>query len=527
MGEHMKIAAKLFFLSIFMFFATSALNADPLGQLCRKLEAGISGQQNKKVAVLGFPYHDGAVSKGSTIVQERLTTFLVEGKKVEVVERNLLDKVLGEMKLGGTGLIAPETAKQLGKVLGVSALVTGTLNDISADKTEINARMIFVETGQILSAGRASIKKTWTDVPRQTPVVKPVPRPSENNPLVQLAILLDTSNSMDGLIAQAKSQLWKVVNELAGSERDGKSPTVEVALYEYGNNRLSAGENYIRQVLPFSPDLDIVSEKLFGLTTRGGSEYCGAAIKDATDNLNWAKDDSVYKAVFIAGNEPFNQGPVNFVESAHAAVARGIVVNTIYCGPSDEGINGRWLKGATAGNGDYMSIATRTDVVAVRTPYDDEIARLGMLMNDTYIPLGSEGNVNYERQARVDKEATNSASAGSSVERAIFKSNKQYSRSARWDVTGQVADGKIKTDDIKKDELPENLRKLSKAEIDEYINKKIKDRKDLEAKISGLSAERRQYMEKLAKSSTGQMTLDKAMLGAVRSQASKKKLNFK
>ena len=28
--------------------------------------------------------------------------------------------------------------------------------------------------------------------------------------LVQMAILLDTSNSMDGLIEQAKSQLWKI-----------------------------------------------------------------------------------------------------------------------------------------------------------------------------------------------------------------------------------------------------------------------------------------------------------------------------
>src|SRR5437870_686414 len=32
-------------------------------------------------------------------------------------------------------------------------------------------------------------------------------------PLVQIAILLDTSGSMDGLIEQAKSQLWKICNE--------------------------------------------------------------------------------------------------------------------------------------------------------------------------------------------------------------------------------------------------------------------------------------------------------------------------
>ena len=34
-------------------------------------------------------------------------------------------------------------------------------------------------------------------------------------PKVEMAILLDTSGSMEGLIEQAKSQLWQIVNELA------------------------------------------------------------------------------------------------------------------------------------------------------------------------------------------------------------------------------------------------------------------------------------------------------------------------
>ena len=58
-------------------------------------------------------------------------------------------------------------------------------------------------------------------------------------PRVQLAILLDTSNSMDGLIAQAKTELWTIVNKLAKSKRKGLRPRLEVALYEYGNSGLS------------------------------------------------------------------------------------------------------------------------------------------------------------------------------------------------------------------------------------------------------------------------------------------------
>jgi hypothetical protein len=96
-------------------------------------------------------------------------------------------------------------------------------------------------------------------------------------PVIQLAILLDTSNSMDGLIDQAKSQLWKIVN----------------------------------QVLPLTDDLDKVSQQLFALKTNGGEEYCGAVIKSAIDQLDWSKDSADLKVIYIAGNEPFSQGPIN------------------------------------------------------------------------------------------------------------------------------------------------------------------------------------------------------------------------
>ena len=114
--------------------------------------------------MLNFPYHDGGLSSGSSIVQERLTTFLVESGKIEVIERNLLKKILDEMKLETTGVIDEKTTKELGKVLGVSGIVTGTLNDLKK-KTEVNARIIHTQTGKILAAGSVKIKRTWTDLP--------------------------------------------------------------------------------------------------------------------------------------------------------------------------------------------------------------------------------------------------------------------------------------------------------------------------------------------------------------------------
>src|SRR5262245_8603195 len=88
-------------------------------------------------------------------------------------------------------------------------------------------------------------------------------KPVKEPPVIQLAILLDNSGSMNGLIAQAKTQLWSIVNEFISAKQDGKAPRVQVALYEYGVNDLPAAKGYIRFLSPLTDDLDKLSEQLF------------------------------------------------------------------------------------------------------------------------------------------------------------------------------------------------------------------------------------------------------------------------
>jgi hypothetical protein len=109
----------------------------------------------------------------------------------------------------------------------------------------------------------------------------------EEKPLVQMAILLDTSSSMSGLINQARTELWAIVNEFIFAKRNGKEPELQVALYEYGKSSLLAKEGYIRMIVPLTTDLDKISEELFALGTNGGNEYCGWVIKEATQALEW------------------------------------------------------------------------------------------------------------------------------------------------------------------------------------------------------------------------------------------------
>ena len=139
---------------------------------------------------------------------------------------------------------------------------------------------------------------------------------------IKVALLLDTSNSMDGLIDQAKAQLWEIVNELSYAKCDDSKPNLQIALYEYGNDRLNGDEGFIRQVLAFSSDLDEISKQLFSLTTNGGNEYCGHVIQTSLNQLNWGNNPDDLKLIFIAGNEPFTQGNISYKEAAKLASGR-------------------------------------------------------------------------------------------------------------------------------------------------------------------------------------------------------------
>ena len=105
---------------------------------------------------------------------------------------------------------------------------------------------------------------------------------------------------MSGLIAQAKTQLWSVVNEFIAAKQAGKTPVVQVALFEYGKSSLSNESRWIRQIQPLTRDLDSISKELFALSTNGGEEYCGAVIEQAVNTLSWDASPKTYKAIFIA-----------------------------------------------------------------------------------------------------------------------------------------------------------------------------------------------------------------------------------
>ncbi len=356
----------------------------------------------------------------------------------------------------------------------------------------------FLLAGTLMFSSGLLFAKCGTGTHPETTVTNAAdPQPdgvsTADNTRVQVALLLDTSNSMDGLIDQAKSRLWNIINTLTTLKYKGKAPIVEIALYEYGNDGISASADYIRRVTPFTTDLDLISEKLFSLRTNGGNEYCGAVIGQATKKLEWGHNAADMKLIYIAGNEPFNQGSTSYKESISEALRQNIYVNTIFCGEKREGIETFWKDGADRGKGKFFNIDSDQKVRFIETPYDARIQACNERLNKTYVSYGARGAEKKYSQETQDRNAQSMSSANY-AERAVSKSKGAYKNDS-WDLVDKVKEDKDAVAKLKKEDLPEEYKGKERREIEKLVAEKTKEREAIQKEIAGLAQQREAYIE--------------------------------
>jgi hypothetical protein len=350
----------------------------------------------------------------------------------------------------------------------------------------------------------------------------------DDRPVIQVAILLDNSGSMQGLIQQAKTQIWQIVNEFVSAKQDGKTPRVQVGLYEYGIKDAQDDGSYVRQLSPLTEDLDSLSEKLFAIEKKdsGGSEFCGWAIKEAVEHFKWDKSPKTYKAIFIAGNEEFTQGKMDYKKSCKAAIEGGIIVNTIHCGDEAEGIRGKWKDAAAMSDGRFLVINHNAVAVNIDAPQDKAIAELNSKLNDTYISYGARGKEGKNRQLAQDANAASAPGASSVIAgRAMSKSSVSYGNSS-WDLVDRAKEKDFDVTKLPEAELPDEMKKLTPEERVAYVEKKKAERTELQQKLKDLAGARDKFVAEKSKSDAKDGTLGKAVSSAVREQAAKKGVTF-
>jgi len=204
------------------------------------------------------------------------------------------------------------------------------------------------------------------------------------------------------------------------------------------------------------------------------------------------------------------------------AKEKDVTINTIFCGDYQVGINTYWKDGAALTNGDYLAINQNQRTVHIASPYDDAILILNQKLNKTYIIYGSKG----EEKMALQKEQDNNAQGYSkvnAVSRTISKSSHLY-KNKSWDLVDAEEDKNFKYDDLKKEELHEELKGKSATEIKTYVSLKRAEREAIQKEIQDLNAKRKDYIAKQNTQNTN--GLENAMTKAIKEQAKKKQYTW-
>lgn len=382
----------------------------------------------------------------------------------------------------------------------------------------ISFRPLVLGLGAILFVSFTTlVKPGHDDRGTQSP---PIPKPK-----IQVAVLLDVSNSMDGLIEQAKAQLWNMVSVMGKAKCEGVSPTVEIALYEYGKDSNDEAKGYIKQISPFSTDLDMLSKQLFELKTYGGSEYCGQVILTSLDSLKWEASENSYKVIFIAGNEDFLQGNVSFTKACEEARKKGVIVNTIYCGDRMRGIQEHWNLNAECGNGSYTNINSNSRIQDIATPYDTTLIVLNQKLNGTYVYYGSGGEARAELQETMD---AGNAKINSSIaaKRAAVKGNRSLYDNSGWDLVDAYDKDKSVIEKVDMKTLPDSLQNKTRAQVKKIVDEKNKERSAISKEILEVNAKRDAFIssERAKKAGASTATLETEIERIVRDQVKRAKM---
>jgi hypothetical protein len=338
---------------------------------------------------------------------------------------------------------------------------------------------------------------------------------------IDVVICLDVSGSMNGLINSAKLKLWDIVNDLG---RVKPTPELRVALYSYGHTSYDPKAGWVRKEVDLTTDLDAVYQKLNALTIHGGTEYVARVCRDALEQQKWSADRDALKLIFVCGNEPASQDPtVKLADVAELAKKKGVIINPIFCGPTEHRDAIDWKDFARLTAGRFNSINQNRGAVAVATPVDKELAELSARLNTTYIVYGKEGKEKGVNQVAQDANALKAGTAVAAT-RSVSKAGGLY-RNDAWDMVDRLKnDPKFDVKKVPVEELCEEMKKMTPEEREKYVKEMLAKREALQKQIAELGAKRTEYLREYVKKnpSAADRAFDEAVRGTLREQAGSK-----
>lgn len=344
-------------------------------------------------------------------------------------------------------------------------------------------------------------------------LVKVVPRPR-----IEVVFALDTTGSMDQLIEGAKRKIWAIADELASAQ---PQPELSIGLVAYRDR----GDAYVTQHYPLSSDLDAVYQQLSALAAAGGGdgpESVNQALYEAVHNSAWTDSKGAYRTVFLVGDAPPHEDYANDVpyqNTIQAALARGIVINTVQCGNQHD-TTPIWTAIAQRTQGSYASIEQSGGMQQIAAPMDAEIDRLNAQLNETVLPYGA---VEQQKSVREKARVAASAPAAASASRQAFLNKKGGGIvTGAGDLLDDVRTGRVDASKLSRDELPSELRDLAPEARTQALQRRSSERAKIKSQLDSLVKERSAYVraeEQKQRASGVRDGFDGEVMRAVKTQA--------
>ncbi len=344
-------------------------------------------------------------------------------------------------------------------------------------------------------------------------------------PRVEVCFVLDTTSSMTGLIEGAKQKIWSIANDLIAAK---PAPDIRIGLVAYRDR----GDEYVTRVFDLSADVDDVYAKLRSFQAVGGGdmpESVNEALQDAVTKVSWSADKKVLKLVFLVGDSPphmdYAGGP-KYPDVCRDAVKKDLIINTVQCGTTAE-TTPVWQEIAKLSEGAYAAIAQSGNMAAIATPMDSELAELNRKLGGTLVAYGSDST---RRMVMAKQVAAEAAPASVAADRLTFNRRSGVAVQGEGELLDSLNSGKVKLESLDKDQLPTELRTLDRVELKAELEKKQKERADLQLKIDKLSRDRDDYIaaerQRLAAGGKAD-SFDEKVAAAVHEQAARKGINYK
>jgi Mg-chelatase subunit ChlD len=352
---------------------------------------------------------------------------------------------------------------------------------------------------------------------------KTAPTP-QSKPRIEVCFVLDTTGSMGGLIEGAKQKIWSIANEMISAQ---PTPELKLGLIGYRDR----GDEYVVKSFSLTDDIDAIYGHLREFQAAGGGdapESVNEALAEAIHKMPWSGDSKVLKIIFLVGDAPphmdYPNGP-KYPDLCREAAKKGLIINTIQCGEMAE-TKPIWQEIAKLAEGNYVGISQTGNVAVISTPMDKELSRLNEQMGATLIPYGDS-----KLQAEVHAKYAVAASAPVSAmaDRLSYNSKTGKAVQGRGELVDALNDKTLKLDEIDQKQLPTELQKLDRSELQKRIAKVRDERADLQKQIVEVSKKREAYIQsenkRLAAEGKGD-AFDQKVTETLHAQAAKKGISY-